>query len=239
MRPPHHLDIGETAGRQHADLARPDKRAPPQHGLAARDVGAGVGDKLAGRDGAPDVDRRALRSLDELGMLDHHHGVGAARHDAAGRNGGRGPGFNRESRCLSTLQTLGLEPQAPRHRVGRADRIRGRDRKPIDAGAVERRRVGWRDDIGRQHAAERRVEPQSFRRHGGEIEMARETRQRVLGVTTSRNCSWRAARRTASSRSSLLRYFDVSFMAAAAVRSWPRRENPRSPAARESTRRRG
>ena len=56
LRPPHHVDAAEPAGRQHADLARADTRATAQQGLAARDVGAGIGDELSRR--AP---RGALR----------------------------------------------------------------------------------------------------------------------------------------------------------------------------------
>ena len=62
LRPAHHLDLGEPAGRQHADLARADARAAPQQRLAARDVGAGIGDELAGRGGAAQVDRRRAAS---------------------------------------------------------------------------------------------------------------------------------------------------------------------------------
>ena len=58
LRPPHHVDLGDAAGRQHADLARADARAAPQQRLAARDVGARIGDELPGRDGAAHVDRR-------------------------------------------------------------------------------------------------------------------------------------------------------------------------------------
>ena len=48
----------QAAGRQHADLARADARAAPQQRLAARDVGAGVGDELPGRGRAAHLDRR-------------------------------------------------------------------------------------------------------------------------------------------------------------------------------------
>ena len=82
--------LGEPAGRQHADLARADPLAAPQQRLAARDVGARIADELAGRDRAADLDRRTLRGLDQLGLLDHHDRIGTARDGAAGRDRGGG-----------------------------------------------------------------------------------------------------------------------------------------------------
>ena len=56
-RPSRDRNLRDAAGRQHADLARADHGAGAQQILAARDVGAGIGDELPGRGGAADLDR--------------------------------------------------------------------------------------------------------------------------------------------------------------------------------------
>ncbi len=50
----------KAAGREHADLARADALAAPQHRLAAGHVGAGKRHELPGADGAAELDRRPL-----------------------------------------------------------------------------------------------------------------------------------------------------------------------------------
>ena len=55
-----------------------------QHRLARGDVGAGERHAAAGGDRAADAQRRPPA---HVGVLDHHDGVGAARHHAAGRDG--------------------------------------------------------------------------------------------------------------------------------------------------------
>ena len=104
-RPPHDVDLGDAAGREHADLARADARAAPQHHLAARDVGAGIGDELARRGGAAHIDG-GVGAFDQLGLLDHHDGVGAARHHAAGGDGGGGAGLDAERRRVAADDDL-------------------------------------------------------------------------------------------------------------------------------------
>ena len=84
--PAHDADGGKTAGCEHADLARADAGAFAQQRLAARDVRAGVRHELPGGGGAAQVDRGQSSVLDQFGVLDHHHGIGAAWNDAAGRD---------------------------------------------------------------------------------------------------------------------------------------------------------
>ena len=114
--------------------------ATPQHGLAARDVGARVGDDCAGRDGAAQIDRRRRR-LDQLGVLDHHDGVGAARDHPAGRDHCRRARDDRRAtaharrRCTSAL-SAGVSARF----VG-ADGIGGAHREAVDVRAIERRHV--------------------------------------------------------------------------------------------------
>ena len=136
-----------------------------QQRLAARDVGAGIGDELPRR-----RPRGAARSpgtrLDQLGVLDHHHRVGAARHHAAGGDGGRGAGLDLELRRMAAGDHLGVERELLRRAVGGAGRVGGAQREAVDIGAVERRHVDRRRHDraparGRAPPRARRVSPGS------------------------------------------------------------------------------
>ncbi len=70
LRPAHDIDLGDAAGGQHADLARADARAAPQQRLAARDVGAGIGNELS---------RRERRGEDRLTASSYRRTVRYAR----------------------------------------------------------------------------------------------------------------------------------------------------------------
>ena len=135
---------GDAAGRQHADLARRDAGLAPQHHLAARDVGAGIGDELAGRDRAAHIDRRRAVSVDQLGVLDHDHRVGAARHHAAGRNRGGGARRHLERRRMAADDHLAVETQAG------AARCRSRPRCRRSAPQSRRH---WRDRTAARRSA--------------------------------------------------------------------------------------
>ena len=83
----HDQHLGQADRGQHADLARGQDAARAQHRLAARDVAAGGGDAAPGAAGAAQLDPDAPSAPSrELGLLDHHHGIGAARQHAAGRD---------------------------------------------------------------------------------------------------------------------------------------------------------
>ena len=151
FRPAHHVDFGDTASREHADLARPDPRAAPQHHLAARDVGASVRHELSGRGGAAHLDRR-FAGLQQIAVLDHHHRIGAARHDAAGGDGRCRTGHDFQQRRMSAHNDLGVEAKPPRRSVGRTRDVGGAHREAVDIGAIERRHV---DRRARRHAPAR------------------------------------------------------------------------------------
>ena len=51
--------------------------------------------------------------------------AGAARHHAAGGNRGRGRGLDHQRRRPAAHQDLGIEGEAPRHRIGGAHRVAG------------------------------------------------------------------------------------------------------------------
>ncbi len=50
---------------------------------------------------------------------------------------------------------LGIEAELPRRALGGARGVGGAHREAVDAGAVERRHVGRRGEIGGEHAVER------------------------------------------------------------------------------------
>ena len=97
----------------------------------------------------------AGNALDQLGVLDHHHGVGAARHHAAGGDGGGGAGLHFDFGRMAAGDHLGVERDLLRRAIGGAGRVGRADREAVDVGAVERRHVDRRGEIARQHAAER------------------------------------------------------------------------------------
>ena len=123
----------------------------------------------------------AGHALDQLGVLDHHHGVGAARHHAAGGDGGGGAGRDLELRRVAAGDHLGVERELLRRAFGRAGGVGGAQREAVDIGAVERRHVDRRRQIIRQHAAERGGERHALGGQGREIEMAFEALARLLG----------------------------------------------------------
>ena len=145
-RPPPDLDFGMPDRRQHSDLARGQNLTGAQYGFASRHVASGKSDKLSDRRGPPDFDRDVAGFLDGFGVLDHHHGVGAARHHAAGRDQGRGPGFDCEARLCPGCQYFGKQRQPARGLRASAVRVICAYRETVDAGAVETRHIDFRND---------------------------------------------------------------------------------------------
>ena len=152
----------KAAGREHADLPRADLRAPAQQGFAARNVRARIGDQLAACRRTPQFDRRRRGILDELGLLDHDHGVGAARHHAAGCDRRRGAGHDFEHGRDPAGDNFRIEREPFRRAVAGARGIGGADSETIDIGAVERRRIDRRDHVTGENAGQRRGERQNF-----------------------------------------------------------------------------
>ena len=105
------------------------------------------------------------------------------------------PGITSIAGATPHAITSALSVSRLRRAIAGADAYRRRARKAVDIGAVERRRIDRRDDIGRKHAGETRGQRQRF---GGRAASDR-YRPRNAGAlpaaeTTSRNCSCRAAR---------------------------------------------
>ena len=104
---------------------------------------------------------RSSRPLD-LRVLDHDHGVGAARNHPAGGNRHGRARPNHRRRHDARVNRFLAELHGARHFLGRAERVFGDDGEAIHVRAVERRHVHGRDDVGGQHAAERGVERHRF-----------------------------------------------------------------------------
>ncbi len=109
---------------------------------------------MPSRGGAAQFDTRCAL-LHQFGLLDHHHRVGAARDHAAGRDRCSGAGFDLQRRRVAAGNHLGIEREDFGRRVTGANCIGRAQRKTIDIGAVERRRIDRGHDIMRQHARER------------------------------------------------------------------------------------
>jgi hypothetical protein len=180
-RAPHHVDGSEPARREHADFARADARAAAQQRFAARDIGAGIGNELAARRGAAQRDGRRDLGFDQFGMLDHHHRIGTARDDAAGRDRGRGAGQHFDGRRNAAGDHFGIERETFWRAVAGTRGVGGAHRKAVDIGAVKRRCIDRRDHVGREHARQRRAQRQAFTAKRRAIDAGIEAAPRLVG----------------------------------------------------------
>ena len=107
-------------------------------------------------------------------MLDHHHGVGAARNDPARRDCRcRADHFKR--RCNAAGDDLAIEREPLRRAGARPERIRRPQREAVDIGAIERRGVDRGDHVGGNDARQRSGRRQRFAAKRGAIEPRLET----------------------------------------------------------------
>ena len=114
-------------------------------------------------------------------MLDHHHRVGAARDDAAGRDRRRGAGQYFDRRRNAAGDHFGIERKTLWRAVARARGVGGAHGKAVDIGAVERRRIDRRDHVGREHARQRRAEAKAFAAKRRAVDAGIETAARLIG----------------------------------------------------------
>ena len=149
--------------------------------LAARDVGTGIRNELPARRRASQIDRRRRLVLDQFGLLDHHHRIGAARDDAAGGDRGRGAGLHFERWRNAASDHFGVERQALRRAVASAGGVGRTHGKAVDIGAIEWRRVDRRDHVDRKHAGERSGKRHGFGRQRRTISAGLETPTRFSG----------------------------------------------------------
>jgi hypothetical protein len=170
LRPPNHFNAVKPARRQHTDFPRTDFRAAPQQCFAARDVRAREGNELSRQQGTTHL-KAGLAFLDQLGLLDHDHGIGAAWDDTAGSNCRARPCCY----CFNGHMTAGNHFRIERQHVGIAvARARGVDRthgKTVDIRTVERRRIDCCNYIVREHTAARIGELRVFCCKWLELEM--------------------------------------------------------------------
>ena len=133
------------------DARLPGGQAPPaeEDQVAAADVGPGEGDLAAGDGGALHPDAVAVGH----GVLDHHHGVGAAGHDPAGGDGGRPAGGHLEALGgrLPGRQGHGGHPQPHRVQLLGAEGVGGPHGEAVHVGPVEGGDVHRGEDVGGQH----------------------------------------------------------------------------------------
>jgi len=94
-----------------------------------------------------DTDRQRGTVLDQLGVFDHDHGVGATWNDAAGRNRRCGAGGYFKHWCNAAGDDFAIEREPLRCARSGAERIRRPHRKTVDIGPIERRRVDRGDHV--------------------------------------------------------------------------------------------
>ena len=141
----------------------------------------------------------AVVVLDQFGLLDHHHRIGAARDDAAGGDRGRGAGRHFDRGLDAAGDHFGIERQAAsaRRRWRRRYRRRARQSRRHWSGRTAAHRPARSRRPRARGRAPRRAA--RLRRRSGERSVQASKRRRASAAeTTSRNCSCRAARRTAS-----------------------------------------
>ena len=158
-RPARHRRLGDAAGRQHADLARPYERAGAQQNFAPRDVGARVRNELPGRGRTSQIDRVGARGLR---VFDHHHGVCAARHGTTRRNRRRGSAFDENPRLVAASDRLAVQHENQRSRIACVGDVARPQGETVDIGAVERRHVDRRHDVAGERKALRGCERAQF-----------------------------------------------------------------------------
>ena len=135
---------------------------------------------MSGGGGAAQFDGR-LTGLDQFGLLDHHHGIGATRDDAAGGNGRGRAGRHFDFRRVAAGDHFGVEHQPLGRAVAGAEGVGRTQREAVDIGAIEWRRVDRGDHIMREHTRERSRKRHRLGRKRLEIEMPLEARARFLG----------------------------------------------------------
>ena len=194
IRLAHHLDRRDAAGRQHADLARAQPRAPPQHDLAAGDVGARIGDELPRCRRPAQVDRRR-DFVGQVGVCRPGLASSPTRSvcsTIATASAPRGmtppvamvvaePGTTSMAGGMAADDHLRVEAQAYRRRVAGARRVGRAQRKAVHIGAVERRHVDRRRHIAGKHPGKRRRERDRLGRQRRQLDMARKARGGLLG----------------------------------------------------------
>ena len=152
---PHHLNFSDAQRCDEPHVGRPQHAARSQRRLALGQVFATTAAVLAGLDDARvDVHTRSVNAAQLL----RHHGVGARRHHRAGH----------DAHALHAAQCA-VERRAG---VDRGDHIEHaasarREQRAVESEAVHRRvvvcrHVDGRDDIARQHAAQRLRERHAF-----------------------------------------------------------------------------
>ena len=179
-RPAPDLDAGTTDRREHADLARGQQLAPPEHGLAARQIAPGEGDQLA-RHRRPHHANGSGRIV-EIGMLDHQHRVGATRNHAAGRDHGRSTGQDGQAGGHPRRQHLGIEREDARLGRGRARRIGGAQREAVDVGSIEARHIDSGDDVVSEDPTDGLAERHAFLAERRQLEVAMKAGDRLVPI---------------------------------------------------------
>jgi hypothetical protein len=198
------VNLGQTDGRQRADLPRGDDLARAQNGLTLGDVAARGGDECARRNGSVDVGEDLAVLLARLGLLDHHHGVGAARNQAAGGDYGRSSLQNLRLGQNAGGENLGVEPQGARRIGGGSVGVGRAHGKAVDPRAIEAGNVHLGHHVARKNAPQGSGPGNQFFSQRLQVQGTSEISPRPRRARfTSRNCCCCAARKSSEFERSL------------------------------------
>jgi hypothetical protein len=120
--------------------------------------------------------------LVELGVLDHQHGISAARQHGAGRDHGRGPGGHRLAGLDAGREDLGVEPQGAGLVIAGTKSVLRPDREAVDVRAIEARHVDRRDHVLGEHPAAGLRERHALLAERCQRQMAMEAGDRLVAV---------------------------------------------------------
>jgi hypothetical protein len=118
---------------------------------------------LSSRCGTAEFDA-GIALLDQIGLLDHHHRIGAPRYHAASSDGGGGAGRDLERRGIAAGNYFGVQSQYLGIAIAGANRIGSAHGETVHIRAIKRRRIDGRHDVMRKHASQRVGDYDTFRR---------------------------------------------------------------------------
>ena len=158
-RPAEHGNIGPANGGKQSGLAGREQRPSAQYQLALGHVSAGEAQIDAGGHRVKHLQAFSVNTR----VLDHQHGIGAARQHPTRGNGTGRARLDNQARDGSRGNLFTAQSQASRRFLGCSIGVGGAERITVHVGPVERRNGFRGPGLGRKHATRRVPEAQVLR----------------------------------------------------------------------------
>ena len=165
-RPAEHGNIGPADRGKQSGLAGREQRPSAQYQLAPGHVGAGEAQIGAGGHRVKHLQAFSVNTR----VLDHQHGIGAARQHPTGGNGSGRARLDNQARDGSRGNLFAAQSQASRRFLGCSIGVVGAERIAVHVGPVERRHIDLGRHVRGQHPPQRGSQANSFgaQRHGAD-----------------------------------------------------------------------